>query len=77
MYYVIHNSDGYTTVTLLNKDELIERVNDNYWGSDVEYLDSIPRETDINYWGEGKVLIIKGDVSVPKPKKVIETFEID
>jgi len=31
-YFVISNSDGNTTVTKLTKEQLLEAINENYWG---------------------------------------------
>jgi len=31
--------------------------------------------SDTNYWG-GAYLIIKGEIVAPKPKKIVETFEL-
>jgi len=34
------------------------------------------RERDPNYWGEDNCLIIKGEIIVPKPKKVVQDWEL-
>lgn len=74
-YFVIHNSDGDTTVTQYTKEELLEQINDNAWGSNVDFIGEIPSNGDTNYWGEG-ILIIKGSISLPIPKKVITEYDI-
>lgn len=74
-YYVIHNGEGDTRVREFTKDELIENINDGFWGMDISFLDKIPENTDTNYWG-GQILIIKGTISTPRPKKIIETYTI-
>ena len=75
-YFVICNSDGDTTVDCLTKEELLERLDpeDSYYGNG-GYLKEIS-DTDTNYWGE-KVLIIKGEVVVPKEVKVVTEIDID
>lgn len=83
MYFVISNSDGDTHVTPMSKEQLEKGIfpdddgNTDYGHIDnITFLDAIPENTDTNYWGEG-ILIIKGDIVTPRPKKVVETFEID
>ena len=83
MYFVITNSDGDTHVTPVSKETLMKEItpdedgNTDYGHIDnITFLDAIPENTDTNYWGSG-ILIIKGDIVTPKPKKVVETFEID
>ena len=74
-YYVIHNSDGDTTVYEYTKKELLEILNEDDRGY-IKYFDEIPYETDTNYWGEG-ALIIRGEVVKPKEKKIVVNFDID
>ena len=75
MYFVITNSDGDTNVTPFTKEALEAAIAENYWGEDVTYLEKIPNPTDTNYWGVS-VLIIKGDVVVPKPVETVIKYEI-
>jgi len=74
-YFVIHNGEGDTTVDIMDHDELLVRLKEKYYGPNnfIERLASV--ESNTNYWG-GKLLIIKGKVVVPKPKKVVETYEL-
>jgi len=73
-YYVIHNSDGDTTVYSYTKEELLEMLNDDEEND--KYFDEIPFEVDTNYWGEG-TLIIRGKIVKPKEKKIVVNFDID
>ena len=73
MYFIVSNSDGDTNVESVSKEELIKRLDEQYYG-EVEFLNEIEDE-DTNYWGDS-ILIIKGEIAVPTPKKVIETYEI-
>ena len=73
MYFVIHNSDGETTVEKMSKEKLLERINDEHYGK-VEFIDGIGNN-DTNYWGDD-ILIIRGEIVVPKPKKIVETYDI-
>jgi len=79
-YFIISNSDGETTVDQIDKDTLIERIQPeegeecNYYGR-AGFLNKI-EDSDTNYWGDN-ILIIKGEIISPKPKTVIETYEVD
>ena len=76
-YFVITNSDGDTTVEEYTKEELLERLNEKWWGDRCAMTEEILKKTsNTNYW-EDNILIIKGTVCVPKPKEVIETYDID
>ncbi len=74
-YFVISNSEGDTTITPLSKDQLLERINEHYWGRR-EYLSEIPQGRDTNYWGNS-VLIIKGEIITPAAKEKVIEYEID
>lgn len=78
MYFVIRNDDGDTHVDIYDRERLLKQLNEwnEYDYKYIEGIDDICLEKDTGYWS-GKRLIIKGDVVVPKPKKVIEAFEID
>jgi len=76
-YFIINNSDGDTYVEKVDRNELLNRLNDReYYGYNVNFLDKIPND-DTNYWRENDILIIKGKILVPKPKTVIKEFEFD
>lgn len=75
-YFVITNSDGDTHVDVLNKEELLKRINEGYYGSNREIFDKLPKESDTNYWGDG-ILIIKGSLVSPKPISKITEYTID
>jgi len=72
-YFIIHNGDGDTNVDVLTREELTKRLNEEYYG-DVGFLREIT-EKDTNYWGDA-LLIIKGEIIIPKPVKVIEEYEL-
>ena len=73
-YFVITNSDENTNIECLDKDELLKRINENYWG-DADYFTSIPRETDTNYWSNN-VMIIKGEIITPIAEKIVTRYNI-
>ncbi len=79
-YFIISNSDGDTTVNQMNKQELVEALSNDegeegtsYWGA-VDFVKNL-NENDTNYWG-GDILIIKGNIVVPKPKEVITSYAL-
>jgi len=79
-YFVISNSDGDTSIHSMSKDELLKDITPDKdgctaFGGLVEFLDNLD-ETDTNYWGN-KVLIIKGEIVVPEPEKLIATYNVE
>ena len=74
-YFVIHNSDGDTTVEAVNKEELLERIEENYYG-EVLPFDRLPQNNDTNYWGN-RILIIKGKIVSPVAKQIITKYNIE
>ena len=72
LYYVI----GYEFIHELSKEELIERLEEEYYGSDLNCLDEIESGGDTNYWGERGVLIIRGNIIVPKPVEITTKYEV-
>ena len=84
-YFIIHNSDGETDVEQISKEELLNRIkpyddgeSDNskseYYGGGIGFLSEI-KESDTNYWGNN-LLIIKGEIVVPKSVRVVKEYEI-
>lgn len=79
-YFVVDVSeDGDCDVTAMTKEELLEYVAEvTAEGRSVNFRDRLP---DGNRWdmlnsGKGP-LIIKGEIVVPKPKQVVESFDVD
>lgn len=72
-YFVICNSNGDTTIHVLDKETLLKGIEENYWGS-MEFLNKIP-DSDTNYWGDS-VVIIKGEIVTPTPLITVTKFDI-
>ena len=67
-YFVITNTDGSTLIEAFTKAELESKLNHNYWGNDIKFLDSVA-EANTNYW-RGHTLIIKGSIVKPESRQV-------
>lgn len=76
MYFLIHNSDGDTTVDLIDRGQFLEDLANGEYGK-AEFLKEIPKMGDTNYWGENTYLIISGEIIVPKPKTVVTQYEFE
>ena len=72
-YYVLYPGEDGMTVCELTKEQLERRLAEEYYGRR-EFLDHVP-EGDHNYWGP-TILILKGEVVVPKVVKVVEKYEV-
>lgn len=76
-YFIIHNSeDGEVSVHQMDAEELQKKLKEDYWGTGKKFI--LPNDIfdcDPNYWG-GKLLIIKGEIIVPKAKQTIIEYEV-
>jgi hypothetical protein len=75
VYYVIRCSvDGDVRVEELDKAELLDRLDDNIYGSGPVFLTDLEKiGKDPQSWPEHGMLIIKGKVVVPvEAKRVVE-----
>jgi len=75
-YFVVWaDPDGGCRITELTEEELLKRLND-----DGDYppdkIRSDLDERDPDYWGDKRVLIIKGDIVVPKAVETVTKFSI-
>ena len=75
MLFIISNSDGDTSIRAVSEEEFLSELNDGDYPS-VAFLDLIEGSTDPNYWPEGTLLVIKGEVVVPKPKTVVKQYSL-
>ncbi len=75
-YFIINNSDGDTCIDCISKEELLKRINEEYYGSHKNFLDVMPTESDTNYWGDN-ILVIKGNVVSPKAEQVVTKYNIE
>lgn len=81
-YFVIRGTeDGVRIDGPLPEAELLKRITPNpneegytYYGKELEFSDVMPK--DFNYCDSSLLVIIKGEIVVPKPKQVVNTYEI-
>lgn len=71
MYFVISNCDGDTIVTPYTKTKLLEMLSRN---EEQKFITELSEE-DANYW-DG-ILIIKGEIVVPREKTRVVELDID
>ncbi len=80
MYFVITtNEDGEPRLSVMEKGKLLEKMNPDDDGYSEMRADEI--HTGINgsvdLTARAGTYIIKGELVIPRPKKVVEAFEID
>jgi hypothetical protein len=75
-YFVISKSEGDTFVVCISKQILLERIEEEYYGRNITFLDKLPANVNTNYWNNC-VLIIKGKVVEPVEKTVVTEYDID
>ena len=75
-YFVIHPSDGETSITPFTKEELLELIKEDYWGPNKDWLNST-HNNNTNYWGDDGMLVIKGEIVQPEPKEVTIEYDIN
>ncbi len=68
MLFLIANSDGDTTVAQKTEAEFLEELNDGDYGDTPVFLSAIERE--------GALLLIRGEIVQPKPKTVVQEYEL-
>lgn len=72
-YFII----GYEHFERVSEQELIKRINDEYYGENSCFLNEMPDNENPAYWGEGVYLIIKGDQVSPHPIEKVTEWAIE
>ena len=73
-YYVITVSDGDVRIDEVDKSKLKKLLDEDYYGCTT--MEKLENE-DLNYWNDDRMLIIKGEIIVPRPIQVVTEFELD
>ena len=72
-YFIIAGSeDGGCHMERVSKEECLQRISGDYYGSRRKILNRLPEDI-CNFTD---LVIIKGEIIVPKPKTVVTEYEI-
>lgn len=74
-YIVIDTSPDGIYIQAFTQAELTKRLNEGDWVGR-EWRDSIPSDIDPNYWGKESLIVIKGEVIVPKAVQHVTEYEV-
>jgi hypothetical protein len=73
-YFLIECSeDGDVSITQHDRESLVKSISNGEY-KNATFINSVPG-VDPQYWG-GQVLVIKGEIVVPKPKEVVMEYDI-
>jgi len=75
-YFVVTWDEDGASIDEMDVAELERQLADDSLNGG-ECLPRVPDDADTNYWPEGRALIIKGRIVVPKAVKVVERYEVD
>ena len=83
-YFIASSGEDGTTIQgPLSVDEVKERITPDkdgysYYGENVKFLDHVP-DSDKGYWhcDDGEILILKGEIVIPKTKEMVTRFCIE
>jgi len=82
-YFIITASDGEPDLEILTKDELEIRLGEEFEDYMYEHfcsegdLSFLSEGGDLTYLNNSYVILIKGDIIIPKKKEVVTQYEID
>ena len=83
-YYILTESEdgGISMSEGLTKEEVLERVSESYYGEGMKWLDTFPGLSDNMFDIDQRDsylygVIIKGNVILPRPKTVVQTYQLD
>jgi hypothetical protein len=78
-YFIITGEeDGIQINFLLNKVDVIKRLEAYYSGQEIVFLDRIPSDMhELHLMDKKRVVLIKGDIVVPKAIEVVKQYSIE
>ena len=82
-YYLIRSGEDGTSIREVDREKLLKDIAPNEdgeteYGPNLTFLSAIP-DADKGYWrvqSENPAILIKGIIIVPKPKTIVQTFDI-
>lgn len=74
-YFLIYNSDGDTMVMEIAEAKLLKELNASNYGERPMFMVAMP-ESDTNYWPEGALLLIRGEIVVPVAEQVVTAYKL-
>ena len=78
-YFVLHSGESGIRVEELTPKQLKERIAEDYYGTGDRFHEELPDCDDGHFMqnaDETALLIIKGEIIVPKAKKVVTEYEV-
>jgi hypothetical protein len=73
---VITASDGDVRIEKMPEATLLSRLEEQHYGAYPIFLDEVNAASDPNYWSEGSVLVIKGDIAKPRAIQHVTRYSL-
>lgn len=78
-YFVIKSGEDGLSIRACTQDALRELLNEDFWGTGGRFHERVP-EMSKGYFqerdGQEALLIIRGEIIVPKPKTAVQTWDV-
>lgn len=74
-YFVIKSNEDGISIESVSEQELLEGLHDNSYGESPSFTEKLPNKP-IDLSEESKLIIIKGEIVVPKPKFVVKEYKL-
>lgn len=75
-YFLIYGMEDGTRVKQFETSEMLKKFLEDWFDdSPVSFMDCIPQDQSEFYCGH--IIVIKGEVIIPRPINIVKTFEID
>ena len=81
-YFILNSSEDGTSIEQVDVDGLIQRITPDsegytYYGQNLSFLDKVPEQDKGSWYAkEGAILIIHGEIVIPKAKEVAIRYEL-
>jgi hypothetical protein len=75
-YFVLSSGEDGFSIEEMDREEVINRLNENYYGDSSDLLvSSMPTDSDPDCWGN-KLIIIEGKIVHPRQVKTVTEWEV-